>query len=316
MSTSTENPYQLDHDFDQEELFQDAPVEYGGEGPRDWEYPLTSFVPSVPSEIGGPIPSKAAYWIIPDINNVQLVRMMKVFKTTFVNKVPPGFNSVYLRVNRQNQLNPTEFQESLRKSVQTKFPDKDGMASVAQTYYLPVINFYDDKWEVSIAEISVKAYNEIKKEIARADDMSDGRTTPLTRPIAIWKPAQREIEVRFDKKFDGSVKELIAQYKDDMIDPKAYIKLRSSLTEKWFRDQWRKFNDGNAPVIDDTDYTPNELFAQKVRDLDSPTMKRVLSEAGVKLNGAKNKIALEELILANPEQTEPIVNALTDDPPF
>lgn len=313
---SVDNPYQLDHDFDSDELFQSEPVEFGGEGQRDWEYPLTSFVPSIPSEIGGPIPKKAGYWIIPDINNVQLVRMMKVFKTTFVSKVPPGFSAVFVRVNRQNQLNPTEFQQSLRSSVQTKFPDKDGLASVAQTYYLPVINFYDDEWAASIAELSVKAYNDIKREIARADDMSDGKLTPLTKPIAIWKPAQREIEVRFDKRFEGSVPELIEKFKDDMIDPKNYIKLRSSLTEKWFREQWKKFNDGNAPVIDDVEYTPNELFAQKVRDLDSPTMKRVLVEAGIKLNGARNKIALEELVLANAEQTEPIVAALTDDPPF
>jgi hypothetical protein len=317
MSTTTDNPYQLDHDYDQEELFQSEPVEFGGDGPRDWEYPLTSFVPSALSEIGSrDIPTKAAYWIIPDVNNVQLVRMMKVFRTTFVNKVPPGFNSVFIRVNRQNQLNPTDFQDSLRASVLTKFPDKDGHASIAQTYYLPVINRYDDKWTASLAELSVKGYNAIKKEIASADDNSDGRITPRTRPIAIWKPAQREIEVRFDKKFDGSVKDLIEQYADDMIDPKAYIKLRSALTEKWFREQWRKFNDGNAPVIDDTDFTPSELFAQKVRDLDSPTMKRVLAEAGIKLNGARNKIALEELLLENAEKAEPIVAALTEDPPF
>lgn len=308
----------LESDYSPDSLFQDEVNEYGGD--REYEYPLTAFVPKAPTPAGTrTIPAEAAYWIIPDLQDVVLVRLVKAMSTTYFTKVPASYNELYLRVNKGNQPDPTQFQAAVWSAVLTKYPDKNGKAPASQMYMLPVLRRYNGEWAPAIGELSVTAYRELQKAAAEADDLSDGRIGFKTHPVAIWKPALKEVTARFDRSFNGtgseSVQGMLGKFREDMLRPRDYILLRSRLTEKWHREQWAKFTNGETVAVAEDSLTDQEKFVEEVMELGTPVLKRILSDCNISIGGARTKIALADLVINNREATEGAVKSLQD-PPF
>jgi hypothetical protein len=320
--TTTEDQVQAgDIGFDTDELFQTKAVtldDFAGE--RDYEYPLTAFIPKSYGTSG----DDAAVWIIPDINDVVVVRQIKMFETTFIPKVPPAYNVLYCRVDRTNRPNLTDFQDQVRQSVVSQYKGKDGLVPLQQVYLLPVIRKLPvkqdappvvgskDEWAPAIAEVGVTAYAEIKRAIATADDLSDGRITPLTRPMRIWKSGQREITVKFDRNSDADVPALIKEHRKNLqLEPREYVKLRATHTEAYLRAQWAAYKSGGSPVAAHTEISDRERYVEAVMNMTTAQMKALLQQHGISIAGAKAKPGLIELMLDNRDACEAEVLAST-----
>ena len=292
-----------------EDLFQSGVKERGD---TDFQYKLTSFVPKATTPgSGSGYPSEAAYWIIPDLNDVVIVRQVKMFELTFLTKVPPGYNALYLRVDRNNDPNPTDLQAAIWDCVVAKFKGFDGRAAATQTYLLPVLRRNKEyRWEPVIGELGITSYTEIKKTVAAADDMSDGRITLATRPIAVWKSGQRETTARFDKAFDEKdVQALVKEFKDEMPNPREYVRIRAVATENFLKQAWQQYKDG-SPVTAATPMNDQERYVEAVMNLSMLQLQGILKEGGIALNGSRSRMALIDLVVENRETLEPAVLAM------
>jgi hypothetical protein len=291
------------------DLFQSGIKERGD---SEFAYKLTSFIPKATTPASGTgYPSEAAFWIIPDLNDVVIVRQVKMFELTFLSKVPPGYNALYLRVDRNNDPNPTDLQSAIWDCVVAKYKGFDGRATAGQTYLLPVLRMNKEfKWEPVIGEMGVLAYNEIKKTVAAADDMSDGRITLKTRPIAVWRSGNKEVTARFDKSFkDGEVERLVKEFESEMPNPREYVRIRAVATENFLKEAWQRYKDG-SPVTAATPMNDQERYVEAVMNLSTIQLQGLMKDHEIIVNGSRSKMALVDLALENRDVLEPAVLAL------
>lgn len=296
-------------EYDPDELFQTKALTFDGDngGEREYAYPLTSFIPKATTpSTGTGIPPEAAYWIIPDINDVVVVRQLKMFETTFIVKVPAPFNTLYCRVGRDNRPNLTDFQDQIRQSIITQYKDKDNHAPLQQVYLLPVIRRYKGEWDASLAEVGITAYAAIKEAIVNADDISDGRVNLSTCPIGIWKSGKRETTVRFDKKSGVDVPEMVERFAPLMPKAREYVKIRSKETEEYLRKAWKEWTESGKRVEAGvpSELSAQERYAEAVMNLSTAQMRGILKTAGIDSKEAKTKPALHDLVLAHQDELE------------
>lgn len=272
-----------------------------GEG--DFEYPLTSFVPKCsPMADKRSIPSEAAVWIIPDLDNRVVVRGVKIFKTTFQDKVLPGYNMLFVRVDRRtDQPNPTKLQEAILRTVVAKFPGPDGLPRIPQIALVPILRLREGRWLPSIGELNMTALAAAEKANADAEDMSDGMLSLKTRPIALWRPADdnKVVNARIVKRLEEDYDELVASFADRMIDVPDYIKKRGIATEKYWAQQWRNHAQGLTGGSADSAATPEEQFVDAAMNLSTAQLRTILIDADIPLGTSKTKQALLTLATEN-----------------
>ena len=298
-----------------DDLVQSGVREFNNDGDQEYAYTLTAFIPKAPTPDVG-IPAEAGYFIIPDINNAIIVTQVKLFKVSFIDKVPAPYNSLYLRVDRTNRPNPTEFQHKVWKQVVSNYQNAEGLANPSQVYLLPVLNRYKGEWRAQVGEFGVTAYNEVKKVNASTDDMTDGKINLGTRPIAVWKDGKKSVTARFDKGADVSVTEMIAQFKADLPDVRAYVKLRAVHTEKYLLDAWKRFKDGTVAEFND-ELSPDQRFNDAVNSLKTSQLVAILKEHGHKVTIKTDRMDLIDLVNDHMEDLEAaVLMSASNEPPM
>ena len=295
---------------DGEDLFQSGEKEGFGDG--EYEYVLTAFVPAcTPSKDSKQAPTGAALWVIPDINDVKYVRTLKIFKMTWLEKIPASYNTLFVRPDRDNNPNPTPLQKTVIDSTISKYTDKDGVPSISQTVLIPIINLYEGKPVVTIGELSNACYKALVKFNNEADDTTDGIVTTKTRPVYLWREGKGSKVIygfRFYKGEEHNVKDLLAKH--EMMDVKEYVKKRAVATEKWFDSKRKAYLAGELGSAEDATLTDTEAYIDAVMELSTPVLKTVLSEAGLDIAGLRTKQALIDLATAHEELlTEAILAA-------
>lgn len=287
---------------DGEDLFQSGPSEGYTEG--EYEYQLTAFVPKCnkPKD-SRTVPTGAALWIIPDLADVKYMRTLKLFKMTWLEKIPASYNVLYVRPGADNRPNPTPFQKEIIRSTISRFTDDNGLPQVGQTVLIPIINLYDGQQIPTIGEMSNACYKELVKFNDAADDNTDGMMTTKTRAIYLWREGQKEYGFKFHKGDDIDVKAVLAEVGDDVPDVKAYVKKRAVLTEKWLFKKWTDWKNGvlTGGADDGAPETRSEQYVDALMDLPTPVLKTVLTDAGLSITGLRSKQALVDLAMGHEE---------------
>lgn len=299
----TGNPQIGDFDevgeFSEDDYFQDGRAERGD---GEFEYPLTSFVPRVdPPPDGKGIPDGAVRWIVPDITNVKWVRTVKIFKSTFQEKIPPGYNMLFIRVDpHTRRANPTPLQEAIMRTVVARYTTPDGLPTITQTALLPVYRLTEGQWRATVAEMSAAALDAIIEANDLMEDATNGALSLATRPIAVWRPKggdNRTVNARIDKTMVGSM--------DDIrsipgVDLRQYVRVRAVATEKWWAQAWRNHVNGVTGTSADAEApTETEQFVDACLDLTSAQLRKILEDNLIGLGGARTKQALVALITEN-----------------
>lgn len=311
----------------QPELFDDLEV-YGGDelfadgfyegGSQEYAYPLTSYVPFAltPADRKA-FPAEAVRWIVPSLDRAVIVRMVNIFSTVSIPKVPAPFRHLYLRMDRRGRINPTPLQEAIWDTVVSKNSDDDGRAKPRQVAMLPVLryNAENDQWVPSIAELGKMAWDELRERNADTDDATNGLVSIRTRPIMMWKSKDgKTITVRFEKTFDGDVQEIVS--KAVLLDAKQYVGTRAKITEEWFKTQYTQAPEA---AVDGT-MTDRERFTDAARNLTTVQLRGILKSAGVEVESNASKMQLLDLVQEHQEETMASVMDLgtidENNPPF
>lgn len=269
----------------------------------EYEYALTAFVPAcVTSKDAKTAPAGAALWIIPDITDVQYLRTLKIFKMTWMEKIPASYNTLYIRVDRDDNPNPTTLQKMIIDSTISRYTDKDGVPNLSQTVIIPIINLYDGKPIVTLGEMSNACYKALVKFDADADDNTDGLVSTRRRPIYLWREGKGQKTTygfRFYKGTEHDMKKLLAEA-GDMMAPREYVKTRAVATERWFASRYAKYQAGELESGEENT-TDTEAYIDMVMELPTPILKSVLDDAGLDIAGLRTKQALIDLATAHEE---------------
>lgn len=263
--------------------------ERGIEEQRDYLYPLPTFVPTLDRLPEDAVPDKAARWIVPDLNNVIIVSMVKVMSTTFLPKVPASYNELFIRVDRNNRVNPTPLQRDIWESVTgIKYRGANGLATVQQMYLLPVIRYAGPskegkigiagEWVPCIAELSTLAYRALKKEHARLDDATDGIASLATRPVVLWKIRNEKgaTDCRIETKEKTIREEVMKVHGDSLPNPREYLKVRAKATEEFFRQAYENSREGGGGVVGEVG--AQERYIDAVTTLTTPQLRGLLGD--------------------------------------
>ena len=267
---------------DGDDLIQSA--ERTIEDKRDWLYPLPTFIPTLDKQPDDAIPAKAARWIVPDLNNVIIVSMVKVMSTTFMEKVPASFNELFLRVDRTNKVDPTPLQRDIWESVtNVKYRGANGLQSVQQMYLLPVLRKSAegdgaDAWVPCIAELSSIAYRALKREHARLDDATDGIASLSNRPVVLWKIRNEKgaTDCRIETKDKTSYDIAMMAHKNAIPDPRAYLKVRAKATEEFFKQAYENSRQGGGAAVGEVG--AQERYIDAVTKLTTPQLRGLMAD--------------------------------------
>jgi hypothetical protein len=288
-----------------EDLVQDGEAT-GDKG--EYAYTLPAFVPrSSTASDATTAPSEAATWIIPDIDAAEYFRAKKVFKTTWLDKVPASFNLLFIRV-QQRKPDPTPFQAALLNTVVSKFTQPGDELKVSQVVLLPVINLYEGEAISTLAEMGVEFYKELKKQVAKTEAITNGSISNRTHAFRVWRgPKQRDYGVLPDVKAPWDVKRLLSEYQP--VNPIEYVKIRAVLTEQWWLDKWKAYRSGETTTFSGG-ATREERFIDAVSTLPTARLKQILAQNGIKTE-ANNRAAYIEAAQNNMEAVESAVLTTT-----
>ena len=294
---------------DGDDLFQDG---IAVSGSTDFDYPLTAFIPkAAPPRDSKQAPPEAGVWIVPDEQDIRIVRTVKMFELSWCKKVPPAYNILFVRTGADRYPNPTALQRAVLDTVITKYPRNDGSVPISQTIILPVVVMREGKAHPTVAELSPKVYEALKTFSADADDLTSGAVRLGTKAIFVWKEQQPDGKMsyrfKFDKnEFDRSA--VLAEVKDELVDAADYVKLRAPATEKWLVEAFNKFKNGESV---ESEYaappSPEEAYIDAVMDLTTPMLKKLLYGAGVDTTELKSRQRLIDAAVEAREALQPQV---------
>lgn len=197
------------------------------ESDDDFAYPLTAFIPSNGTTVT---------WAIPSARKAVPVRQVRLWGLPWAEKIPPGYNTLYLRSNGK-KADPTQFQAFVWRHTSGKYLDAEGRVSSSKMWMVPILRRDDEGlWHHAIAEIQPTAWDTIKKMSEQMSKLSKqmGRQTPITMdtaPFTVRKNGIRDFSVDFDTEMQISDIQPVG----DPIDPLEYVTQRSRATEEWLR---------------------------------------------------------------------------------
>jgi hypothetical protein len=288
-------------------------------GNQEYEYKLLSFIPSIAWKNGDPPPKEAAHLIIPDVTKARIYRAVGVFQTSFIPKVSPAYNRLFLNVNSNNWPNPTPLQDSIWKSVISRYIDQDTKrAKPQQIYLVPCISLRNEEPEPVIVEMTVKAYNAVIEENEKADSYTKGTTNLRTSAIRVWRlpgiENQGETKAEFDGKTD--IKPILKELGGQLPDVAAYVKLRSQSTEQYFKNAYAAASIGHKEF----EVSPQDMeteFADLVPNLDPDQLRALFNRFQIDFPTRANKMALIDIALSHRNQLfEAVKEVVENNPPF
>lgn len=259
----------------------------------EYAYPLTAFIPGAAAE-GAAIPGTAARWILPDLDAAQMVLVVKLFNVGFADKVPPGYNMLFLRVGKGNKPNPTRFQSKVWSMTHNRF--EGGKQKYAVVRLLPVLQWNEERgeWLPEIAEIGKLAWD------ALTESLADWESNDLpARPVAVWREGMRDFKVRRIK--DGPKPSEVLGDKS-LLDVREYVKTRWHLTDAWLKDALDAYERAEDEVPASPLGDAKQRFSGAVQELSLEQMKGILRDHEIKV--PKTKVEIIEALLDNQETVE------------